>query len=80
MSRPVGIGVGAAGRVLLALLLWASMNRDAAGIPHVVRRMLAGEVLYADANPPLAFLLGLPPVWLADILGVPPAWRGRARC
>ena len=81
MSRLVGIATAGAGGVLLALLLWAPMNHDVAGILHIARRMLAGEALYvdiADVNPPLAFLLGLPPVWLADLLGMSPrlGWAG----
>jgi hypothetical protein len=61
--------------VLLALLLWAPMNHDVAGILHVARRMLADEALdadIADVNPSLMFLLGVPPVWHADLLGVSP--------
>lgn len=75
MSRGVAAAAASAGLALLALLLWAPMNHDVAGILHVARRMLGGERLYADVadvNPPLAFLLSLPPVWLADLLGLAP--------
>jgi hypothetical protein len=81
MSQGIRLAVVGAGLALLAPLLWAPLNHDVAGVMHFARRMLAGERLYedlADVNPPLAFLLALPPVWLADLLGLSPrlTWAG----
>ena len=52
MSRGVATAAASAGLALLALLLWAPLNHDVAGILHVARRMFGGECLYADVADP----------------------------
>ncbi len=64
--------------LILLPMLWAighllpPLNHDAAALLAFSRRMLAGERLYADLidlNPPMAFWLNLPALWLADVTG-----------
>jgi hypothetical protein len=54
--------------LFLVLVVSPPMNQDVAAVLSFAERMVAGEVLYADlidVNPPLIFLLNLPPALLA---------------
>ena len=54
--------------LLLATVLAPPLNHDVAAVLNFAERMLAGERLYADlidVNPPLVFLLDLPPALIA---------------
>jgi hypothetical protein len=58
-----------------ALALSTTLNHDSAWYLQATRRLLDGARLYEDiveVNPPLAFLLAVPPVWLAQLIGVSP--------
>jgi len=54
--------------LLLATVLAPPLNPDVAAVLNFAERMLAGERLYSDlidVNPPLVFLLNLPPALIA---------------
>lgn len=68
-----------AATVLLLLTWWASLstvlNHDSAWYLHAAGVILDGGRLYHDVveiNPPLAFFLAVPPVWLARLTGLFP--------
>ena len=55
------------------LALSTTLNHDSAWYLHATKQFLAGARLYEDiveVNPPLAFYLTVPPVWLAEATGV----------
>lgn len=59
----------------LAAILAPPINHDVAAVLSFAERWWAGEGLYTDlidVNPPLIFVLNLPPAAIADILGVDP--------
>ncbi len=62
-----GLVIGAAW-----LALSTTINHDSGWYLHATKNWLAGGRLYADiieVNPPLAFYLTVPPVWLAEAAG-----------
>jgi hypothetical protein len=59
----------------IAVILFPPINHDVAAVLSFAERWWAGEALYSDlidVNPPLIFVLNLPPVVIADVLGVDP--------
>ncbi|MEJ2120512.1 MAG: hypothetical protein P8Z76_07325 [Alphaproteobacteria bacterium] len=82
--RPIEIGrTSALSYAALAILLLASgwvaqsstLNHDSGWYLQATRMLLEGGRLYQDiieVNPPLAFILHVPPVWLGRVLGVSP--------
>ena len=61
--------------LFLAAILAPPINHDVAAVLSFAERWWAGEGLYTDlidVNPPLIFVLNLPPAAIADILGVDP--------
>lgn len=60
---------------LLQLPNSATLNRDTIWLIEVVEQMLAGKMLYRDVietNPPMAALLYVPPVAIAQVMGASP--------
>lgn len=56
--------------LFLVLVLSPPLNQDVAAVLSFAERMVGGEQLYTDlidVNPPLVFLLNLPPAWLASV-------------
>ncbi|WP_237180637.1 hypothetical protein [Roseomonas haemaphysalidis] len=56
--------------LFLALVVSPPLNQDVAAVLSFAERMVGGEQLYTDlidVNPPLVFLLNLPPAWLASV-------------
>jgi hypothetical protein len=56
--------------LFLLLVLSPPLNQDVAAVLSFAERMVGGERLYTDlidVNPPLVFLLNLPPAWLASV-------------
>ncbi len=56
--------------LFLVLVVSPPLNQDVAAVLSFAERMVGGERLYTDlidVNPPLVFLLNLPPAWLAAV-------------
>lgn len=78
MSNPIHLALAALAAVAawLWLIVACGMNHDVAGVLHFADRLVGGERLYedmVDVNPPLAFLLSVPPAWAARVSGLPVA-------
>ncbi len=55
------------------LALSTVLNHDSAWALYVGQAMMDGAQLYQDIieiNPPLAFALAVPPVWIANLAGI----------
>ena len=82
--RPIRVGRSsvlsyAALAILLAASGWVAqsttLNHDSGWYLQATRMLLEGGQLYQDIieiNPPVAFVLHVPPVWLGHVLGVSP--------